>query len=67
MGTKYQVPFALILGHEEEVLKFGSVTNIYVDGTMVYFEFIPLMTEQYYNHFHAYAIALPQNKNFLPH
>lgn len=63
MGTKYQVPFALVIGQEEELLKFGSVINIFVDSMIVYFEFIPMITEQYHHHFHAYALALPQDKN----
>ena len=63
MCTKYQVPFAIMLGHEDELLKFGSVTKILVDGMIVYFEFIPMITEQYCHHFHAYVLAMPQKRN----
>lgn len=66
MGTKYQVPFAIVVGREEELLKFGSVENIFVHNMLVYFEFIPMITEQYHHHFHTYALAMsPANKAYL--
>lgn len=61
-GMKYQAPFAVIIGHEEE-LCFGSVLNIYVHGKSLYFEFIPMITEAFHYHFHAYALAMPSNRS----
>lgn len=59
-GTKYQMPFALIVDKEEEELKFGMVVNIYVDGSAsVFFEFVPVVTIEYCSHFHAYALFIP--------
>ena len=53
------MPLALIVGKEDEDLKFGKVTAIYVDSKSVYFEFIPMITKQYHHHFHAYALTMP--------
>lgn len=37
-GIKYQEPCALLIGQQEDNLKFGKVTQIYVDGKEVLFE-----------------------------
>ena len=56
-GTKYQLPFALVIGRDsEEELKFGKVVTIYVDGQSTIFEFLPMLTYQAYHHYHAYAL-----------
>ena len=57
-GTKYQMPFAVVIGKDEE-LTFGNVTSIYVDGKSVLFEFFPMITHQFYHHYHAFALAAP--------
>ena len=60
-GTKYQVPFAIVIGlDEDDIVQFGSVENIYVHKGVIFFEFIPLITHQYLDHFHAYAVVLPK-------
>lgn len=58
-GTKYQTPFAIVIGKDDDILQFGSVENIFVDRGVVLFEFIPLITHEYLHHYHAYAVKLP--------
>lgn len=56
-GTKYQMPCAIVIGMDEDEPKFGSVENIYIDGASVFFEFVPMITNQFCHHFHAFALA----------
>ena len=62
-GTKYQIPFAINIGNEEDELKFVDVTNIFVDGSIVYFEFIPFHTYGFSTHFNAYILEVPATRN----
>ena len=59
-GTKYQLPFALVIDNtEDDDFIFGEVTQIYViDSSLVMFEFIVLQAE-FLPHYHAYAVLLP--------
>lgn len=52
-GTKYQPPFAIVIGKDDEDLQFGSVERILVDRGVVWFEFTRLVTHQYLPHYHA--------------
>ena len=58
-GTKYQVPFAIVVGKDDDHLQFGSVTRILVDRGVVLFEFVLLKTHQFFSHYHAYGVKLP--------
>jgi len=62
-GTKYQVPFAIIIGTDDEDLQFGSVVNVYIHEGSVLFEFIKMITHQFYHHYHAYCLSLPSATN----
>ena len=58
-GTKYQMPFALVVGKDDEDLVFGKVVNIYVDVKTVLFEFFPMLTCNFSHHHHAFILSLP--------
>ena len=58
-GTKYQIPFAINIGYEEDELKFGNVNDIFVDGNIVIFEFVPFDTCEFSTHFNAYVLEVP--------
>ena len=62
-GTKYQIPFAINIGSEEDELKFANVINIFVDRSTVYFEFIPFQTYGFSTHFNAYILEVSANRN----
>lgn len=62
-GTKYQTPFALAIGKEDDELKFGEVVSTFVDGLSVIFEFIPMVTHQSDHHYHAIPLAYPPHKS----
>ena len=67
-GTKYQLPFALVIDKTEDDLIFGEVTKIYViENSFVIFEFTILQAE-FLPHYHAHAVLLPpllQRKNYI--
>ena len=56
-GTRYQIPIALVIGKDEDLL-FGRVASIYVDGQDVLFEFLPMVTHEFCYHHHAFALGL---------
>lgn len=60
-GTKYQQPFVLAINYDQEELKFGNVTCIYTIKKSVFFEFVPMVTEHYSHHRHAYALSFPRH------
>lgn len=62
-GTKYQIPVALAIDRDDEGVKFGQVVHVYVDGLTVFFEFIPMITQQTLYHYHAIPLAMPPVTN----
>ena len=59
-GTRYQTPCALVVGKDEtDELEFGKVDNIYIYENSAVFEFIPMLTHQFYHHHHAFVLATP--------
>ena len=57
-GTKYQVPFVLVVGKSEDAdLAFGEVHSVLVHGQLVLFEY-HLLEAQFYPHYHLYALSL---------
>ena len=63
-GTKYQVPCAIVIGKNDE-LEFGRVVSIYVDDSIVFFEFIPLATRSFCHHFHVFALVSESECKYL--
>lgn len=59
-GTKYQPPFAIVIGKDDDDLQFGSVERILVDRGIVWFEFTCLLTHEYLHHYHAYSVKFPR-------
>ena len=48
------------LGHDGEDPRFGSVENVYVrNNSTVYLEFIPMVTEQFHDHYYCYSLSMP--------
>ena len=62
-GTKYQIPFAINIGSEDDELKFANITDIFVDDNTVFFEFIPFNTHGFSNHFNAYILDIPADRS----
>ena len=58
-GTKYQMPFAVVVGKKEDDLVFGKVENIYVDAKTVIFEFIEMLTHCFSSHYHVFVVSVP--------
>ena len=63
-GTKYQVPCAIVIGNNDE-LEFGRVVSIYVDDSIVFFEFIPLATHSFCHNFHVFALVSESECKYL--
>ena len=57
-GTKYQPPFAIVIGKDDKDLQFGSVERILVDRGVVWFEFTRLVTHQYLPHYRDTSCGL---------
>lgn len=58
------MPFAVNIGNEEDDLKFANVTDIYVNDSIVFFEFVPCNTSDFSTHFNAYVLE-SNKKNCL--
>ena len=57
-GTKYQIPFAVNIGSEDDELKFANITDLFVDDNTVFFEFILFNTRGFSIHFNAYILDM---------
>lgn len=65
-GIKYQEPCALVIGQEEDNLKFGKITQIYVDGGKeVIFEIELLHTIEFCTHYHTYSLSSERQTSFI--
>ncbi len=63
-GTKYNLSSVLIIGYEDDLPKFGKVSEILVTvGSAIVFEVNVLYTETYDLHYHAYIIK-PSTQNY---
>lgn len=60
-----QVPdsLAIAIDKDDEGVKFGQVVHLFVDGLTVFFEFIPMITQQTDHHHHAIPLAMPPVTN----
>ena len=59
LGTKYQPPFAIVIGKDDDDLQFESVERILDDKGIIWFEFTFLLTHEYLHHYHAYSVKVP--------
>ena len=58
-GTKYQAPSALLIENNEDPI-FGKITDVFVSGNTIYFEFITLVVKFFYHHYHAFVLIEPR-------